>query len=136
MRSIIMFIAGMAFPSILLPFFFLLAWTLGKTQVFSIPFLHFIPLIWGIWNVLYFTYCCKKLPQNQTIRLLVTGGILGFLIALYGVFGLNLPAVIGLPESFTHLPLLIAPLLYAVCWLFIVHPLNQLLGINETGEKM
>lgn len=135
MKYVRIFIAGMAFPSILLPFLFFLAWVFGKTQIFSIPFLHFIPLIWGIWNILYFTYFLKKFPQNPTVRLLITGGILGFLIAIYGVFVLNIPTLMGFPKSFTYLPLIVVPILYAVFWLFIVQPLNRMLGVNEMGEK-
>lgn len=131
MKYIKMFIAGLTFPSVLLPCMLLMAWAFGKTQIFTIPFLHFIPVIWGIWNILYFTCFLKVLPQNSTVRLLITGAVLGFLIAAYGVFVVNIPKLMGLPVSFTYLPLIFAPVLYAIFWLFIVRPLNRLLGIYE-----
>ncbi len=42
------FIAGMVLPSIILPIFLYLAITQGKPQILTIPFLHLIPVIWGI----------------------------------------------------------------------------------------
>lgn len=135
MKYIKMFIAGIAFPSTLLPFLLLIAVPFGKPQVLTIPFLHFIPLIWGVWNILYFTCFFKMLPENTTTRLLLTGGVLGFLVAVYGVFGLHIPAILGFPQPLTYLPLVIAPILYAVLWLFIVEPLNHLLGIYEEQSK-
>ncbi len=129
MRYIKMFIAGIALPSTILPCLILIAWAFGKTQILMIPFLHLIPLIWGLWNVLYFVGFLKILPENLTVRLLITGGVLGFLVAAYGVFVYDIPLLLGLPDSFTYVPLVIGPILYAVLWLFIVKPLNRLLGI-------
>lgn len=124
-------IAGITFPSILLPLILLIAWAFEKTEIFTIKSLHFLPLVWGIWNILYFTWFLKFLPKNTTLRLLITGGALGLFVALYGVFVLNIPMVIGLPKSLSYLPLVIGPILYAICWLFIINPLNHLLGVYE-----
>lgn len=131
MKYIKMFVAGIIFPSILLPFLLLIALGFGKSQIYTLPLLHFIPIIWGIWNVLYFTVFLEHLPKNSTLRLLITGAVLGLLVALYGVFVLDIPALVGLPPSLTYLPLIGAPILYAICWLFIVNPLNHLLGIHD-----
>lgn len=120
-----MFMAGVAFPSFLLPCLLLIAWMVGRGDLFCIPFLHFIPLIWGIWNILYFVFFKKILPKNSTHRLLITGAVLGLLIAVYAVFVLNLPEAMGLPQSMIYLPLIIGPILYALCWLYIVNPLNR-----------
>lgn len=135
-KYIKIFIAGIAFPSVLLPLVLLVAWAFGKTQIFTIPFLHLIPLIWGVWNILYFALFLKALPQNSILRLLITGAVLGFLIAAYGVFALHIPTLMGWPKSLTYLPLIFAPILYAIFWLFIVDPLNHLFGISEkNGSK-
>jgi hypothetical protein len=131
MKYIKMFIAGMTFPSILLPCLFFLSWILGKMQIFMIPFLHFIPLLWGVWNVLYFTFFSKVFPGNSTFRMLLTGGILGFLVAAYAVFGLHIPTLLGVPLNLIYLPLVVVPVLYAILWPLIVKPLNRLLGIYE-----
>lgn len=126
-----MFGAGIIFPSIVVPFLILIFYILGKKELISILFLHFLPILWGIWNVLYFTVFHKILPRNETLRYLITGGVLGLLIALFGVFILHLPNVLGFPKSFTYWPLLIGPVLYAIVWLFIIKPLNHLIGINN-----
>lgn len=131
MKYIKIFIAGLAFPSTVLPCLLLIASMFGKTQIFTIPFLHFIPVLWGIWNLLYFSLFSKILPENSSARLLITGAVLGFLIAAYGVFEANIPQLMGFPSSLTYLPLIVGPILYAIFWLFIVNPLNHLLGIYE-----
>jgi hypothetical protein len=130
MNYVKMFIAGIAFPTVLLPFIMLFAWSLGYSEILTIPFIHFIPLIWGIWNILYFVFFAKVLPGSFPVKLLLTGGILGLLIALYGVFGLHLPELLDMPYSMDYLPLVIAPVLYALIWLFIVSPINHLLGLH------
>lgn len=131
MKYIKMFISGMALPSFIIPFLVIAALNYGKSQIIGQPFLHFIPLIWGVWNILYFLIFTKILPGNTTIRILLTGGILGLLIAIYGVFWLHIPSILGLPESMKYLPLLIAPIIYSILWLIIVKPLNDLLGLSE-----
>ncbi len=137
MKYLKIFIAGITFPSVLFPFLILAAWAFEKSQYITNPFLHFVPLIWGIWNILYFACFLKVLPENSTIRLLLVGGILGFLVAVFGVFGLNVSVLLGLPKSLTYLPLILAPILYAIFWLFIVNPLTHLLGVFEkpSGHK-
>jgi hypothetical protein len=131
MKYIKIFIAGIAFPSTLLPCLLLIAWILGKIQIFTIPFLHFIPVIWGIWNILYFSLFAKILSGNLIVKLLITGAVLGFLIAIYGIFVAEIPQLVGFSSSWTYFPLIAAPIVYALFWVFIVNPLNHLLGIYE-----
>jgi hypothetical protein len=124
------FIAGIALPSFILPFFLLIAFIMGKPQLLGIPFLHFIPMIWGIWNVLYFIFFINILPKEPDFRLLLTGGTLGLLIGLIGVFCLGIPNLMGLSAELHFLPLVVAPIVYAILWLFILKPLNKLLGLK------
>ncbi len=131
MKYVKIFIAGIAFPSTILPFFLLIAGFLGKTQIYPIPLLHFIPIIWGVWNILYFSSFSKIIPGNSTIKLLITGAVLGLLVATYGVFVVDIPQLVGFSKSLTYFPLIAVPLIYALFWLFIVNPLNHLLGIYE-----
>src|SRR5262249_39800594 len=98
-----MLIAGVAFPSIVLPCLLAISLFFGREQILTIPFLHFIPLIWGIWNIFYFTHFVYLLPQNKTLSLFITGAVLGFLIALYGVFGLHIPEMLHLPKTWTYM---------------------------------
>lgn len=131
MRSLKMFISGMAFPSFIIPFLLLLAWQTGRSQLLTNPLVHFIPLIWGIWNILYFAFFSKILPGNSRSKLMFTGGILGLLITILGVFWLNIPAQIGLPKSLTYLPLILGPIAYAIFWSLLVGPLNKLLQVEK-----
>lgn len=126
-----MFIAGMALPSFVLPFVLSFAWFNQKNEFFTHLFQYYIPLIWGVWNILYFTCFQKLMPGNENTKLLLTGGLLGLLIAIYGVFWTHMPNMLGLTGSLQYAPLIIAPLLYALAWLYIVDPLNKLLGVKS-----
>lgn len=125
------FIAGIVVPSIILPIMVLILTSLGKSQLLTQPFLHFIPIIWGLWNIFYFKYLKNILPENQDVRLLITGAILGFLVAAYGTFWLNIPQTIGLPDQVRYLPLVVAPILYAILWRFLVKDLNDILYLKD-----
>lgn len=125
------FIAGLVIPSIILPIALCVAYSYGNTQLLEVPIVHWIPVIWGVWNALYFAICKDFLPGGLTIRHFLAGGSLGLLLAFYAVFWLHLPSLIGLPEAYTYWPLLIAPIVYALVWAYLVHPLNKLLGLRE-----
>jgi len=129
MNHIKAFISGLVVPSIILPLVVVIAMETGKGQVLTHPFIHFIPWIWGIWNVLYFAFFKDFLPKNLEASLLITGAVLGLLIAIYGVFVLNIPSAVGLPPPLHDIPLIAAPILYAILWRYVVHPINQLLGV-------
>ncbi len=132
MKYLKVFIAGLTFPCIVLPFWLLFISSEFNPSVYTHPAIYFVPLIWGVWNIVYFAFLSKVLPGNSTIKLLLTGAILGFLIALYEVFVEHIPSLLGMPYSVTYLPLIVAPIFYALCWLFIVNPLNHLLGVDTT----
>ncbi len=125
------FIAGITVPSIILPIgiYSALAW--GKPQLLTIPFLHFIPLIWGLWNVLSVAFFKNALPQDPNLRLLLTGAVLGVLVIGYATFWLDLPTLMGIPGQFKYLPIIIGPIVYALIWRWLVEPLNQLLAVKE-----
>lgn len=130
MNYIRAFIAGLALPSVLIPFLMSLLITLKKPQALDMPFFHFIPIFWGIWNVLFVLVFNKILRGDLGTRMLIAGAILGFLVAVYGVFWLNLPAVLGLSSVWGFLPLIGAPIAYAILWWLVVRPLNALLGVK------
>ena len=131
MLSIRAFIAGIVFPSTLLPVALYLLMSLGRTGVLAVPSIHLIPLLWGIWNVLYFAFLRHVLPTNLDLRLFLTGAILGFFVAIFGVFWLKLPAILAFPENVYYAPLLILPVLYGILWRFIVKPINDLVGLTD-----
>ena len=133
MRLIKIFMAGITFPSILLPCFIILFFE--NSQILTIPFIHFIPVIWGIWNILYVKFFVEFFPGNSNLKLLISGAVLGLLIASYAVYVLNIPSLLEWPTSFTYIPLFIGPILYVIFWLFIVHPLNQLVGVYDHKKR-
>lgn len=126
-----MFIAGIAFPTILVPFLISIGLLIGNHEFVTIPFLHFVPLIWGFWNIFYFVFLKKVLPGSSTVQLAITGALLGALIAILGVFWLKLPSLLGMPKTLTYQPLAVGPILYIFIWLYIVTPLNNLLRVEE-----
>ena len=88
MRYIKMFIAGLAFPSFLIPFIYLTIWYLGISNIYTHPFIHFIPLIWGIWNIISLKWLTDLLPGGADVKLLLTGAIFFTLSSLFaGSFG-------------------------------------------------
>lgn len=123
------FIAGIVVPSIILPFGLYFAASHGNHQVLGLTSLHFLPLVWGLWNVLYFAFF-KNFFKDQNIRLLVTGAVLGFLVAAYAVYHLHIGAVLGHPQLH-YLPLVVAPIVYALLWRFAVKPVNDLVGLQD-----
>jgi hypothetical protein len=125
------FIAGIVVPSIISPIVLGIASYLGKTQVLATPFVHFIPVIWGLWNILYFAFLKNLLPEDVDTRLWITGGILGIVLSIYAVFLAHLPDSFGLVGALRYLPLLVGPVLYAVLWRFLVKDLNYILYLKD-----
>ncbi len=69
------------------------------------------------------------LPGTENTKLLITGAVLGLILAVIGIFWIELPTIIGLTGNAIYFPLLAAPIAYALMWRFIVKPLNRLVGI-------
>lgn len=124
------FAAGITVPSIILPVVLYIASTTGHSQILNVLFLHLIPLIWGVWNILHVTFFHELLKKDMNIEWLVSGAVLGLLVATIGVFWIHVPSLTGIPESLTYLPLVAAPIVYAILWRFVVKPLNELLGVE------
>lgn len=122
------FVAGLIVPSIFVPFGLTLWTYLGHREILNILTLHWLPIIWGVWNVIYFLGLKNILPGSKDDRLFLTGAILGLIIGLVGVFYLGMPEIIGVTY---YLPLIILPIVYGLVWRFLVNPLNNLLGLPE-----
>ena len=121
------FIIGIALPSVILPFLLLSVYMAHKTEFMSIPFLYFIPMIWGIWNVLDRVFFKKVSSEHALCHSLVVGAILGLIVASVGVHFFHASELLGMSSSLIYLPLLLGPLFYAILWAFIVRPLNDLI---------
>jgi hypothetical protein len=128
------FVSGMILPSFLVPFVLVFfALFLQRKDILGVLFIHIIPLFWGIWNVLYFALFRRIFTGNENTKLLMTGGLLGLIVAIIGVFWLHLPSLLGLTGYEKYFPLIGVPIVYAILWRFVVKPLNALVGISERG---
>lgn len=124
------FISGMLIPSILVPILLLIASIFSNPAVLTIKSLHFIPILWGIWNILYFSTFRNILPGTENIKIFITGAVLGLIVAGIGIHWLHLPAILGMPGFLQYMPWFGAPILYGLLWLFGVKPLNKVVGIK------
>lgn len=129
------FIAGLAFPATILPVFYLVLYLVGHSSVRNLP-LQFMPLfspmLFGLWNVLYFVIGKRCPVKNRHSRLWTTGASLGFLAALLGVFVIKLPELLfGFTGILNYLPLITAPIIYGLIWRYIVSYLNEVVGLKD-----
>lgn len=125
------FIVGLAIPSILLPLILYGAVGAGKPEVLNILILHALPLIWGLWNILFLLFFRWLEPRNVGASYLLMGGLLGLFIAIYGVFGLDLPGLLGVRPPVSYFPLVLVPLVYAFLWRLFIRPLNEAIVMEE-----
>jgi len=124
------FIAGMILPAVLVPIISTLGVLIGRPQMLTTLFFHWIPIFWGIWNVLYFAVF-QQMRLDVNVRMLLTGMALGLLLGLTGTFGLHLPERIGLRGHLRFLPLVVAPIAYALLWRYVVKEFNEMLGLRN-----
>lgn len=134
MRSLRAFIAGIVVPTILLPIFLFTVVVYGYPKILEYPVIHLLPVIWGVWNIFYIALRYTALPNSVNVRLPLMGGLLGFLLALYAVFGINVQESLGLAPEYYLLPLVVVPIAYAILWRALVKPLNDLLGLPEADN--
>lgn len=71
------------------------------------------------------------IPGNRHVRIFIAGAILGLIIAAIGVYWLNIPGLLGVPQNWHYVPLIAGPIFYGILWLIFVRPLNDVLGVNE-----
>ena len=128
------FIAGMAFPAIFLPLAYtMLYFTETETiQTHPLQFVPmYIPLLFGIANVIYLSIYNRCGSIAKVIKLWVTGIMLGFVVALIGIFAFDIPTLIfGLRDGCELLPLVLLPIIYGLIFRYIVDWLNTFLGLN------
>lgn len=126
------FVAGLVVPTIIIPFGMIALSYLGKQQVVTHPFMHLLPIIWGIWNVLYFlVFKWIFYPLSVDTRLYIVGALLGLLVAVAAIFWVHLPEEMGLTHYLRYAPLVAAPVVYAIVWRYLVKPLNEMLDLKN-----
>lgn len=120
------FIAGTVFPTCLIPILNFLTSQVGRSGFSQITLVHWLPIIWGVWNVLYlYAANNKMLPKDANISWLGAGALLGLILAVVGIFWIDLPSIMGF-GNYRYWPLIGVPILYALVWRFIVKPLTEI----------
>lgn len=127
------FVAGMLVPAVFLPIAYTILFVLKLHNMHDnmlqfIPM--YIPIIFGLTNVLYIHLNEGLSSRNANIRLYLTGGILGLFIAIIGIFALHLPTVIfGFTSSLKLMPLFILPVIYGAIFRFLIKWLNKAIAV-------
>jgi hypothetical protein len=128
------FLAGMAFPAVFMPIAYTIIYVLEPHAIMRMHTLQFvpmyIPLLWGFTNVLYAKMSDGISTKKADVSLWFTGACLGFVVAVLGVFVLQVPAlVLGLSRGYEYLPLVLLPFIYGVIFRFVVKYLNKTLVV-------
>lgn len=130
-KSIKAFVAGMAFPAIFLPLLYtFLFFTNQRVAHIEIQFMPmYIPLVFGLANVLY-VHMTEGSQKNANVSLWFTGGCLGFIVAVIGVFVMHFPTMIfGVTHELQYLPLVVVPVVYGLIFRYIVKYFNKTLSV-------
>lgn len=125
-------LAGMGFPSFVLPLIYTALYSYDPSLIQANPLQFipmYIPLLFGITNIIYIKMGSSHI-KNANHRLWIVGACLGFIVAIVGVFILKLPALVfGLSHGLQYLPLIFLPILYGLLFRYIVKALNKLLNL-------
>ena len=88
-----------------------------------------VPALFGLVNAAVNAFPASS-SAAYTWRMVVTGALIGFVLALIGTFGLELPTkLFQAPESQKYKYLFIAPILYAAIWGIVVNYMNRYFGL-------
>jgi hypothetical protein len=125
MRAIIQsFIAGFFGPAV----FFILVMIIAPKEIFyvlrSYP-VYFLPVVWGVWNVLYY-YLARHIIIIK--KLGIWGGILGLLVSLLSIYKFDLFTLYTkyLPFKITLDKVIIFEVaVYFLVWELIIRYLNK-----------
>ena len=135
MKTIKAFIAGLVFPATFLPFAYstLFIMDMGEVRITPLEFFPlFVPIIFGLWNVIYWAIGERCTLKDRNKRLWFTGASLGVVVSLFGVFFLALPQLLfGFTGLMVYSPLLFVPIIYGLMWRYIVKHLNDLMGLQD-----
>lgn len=130
MKYLKAFMAGVALPVIICPFIFMWLAYSGNINVLEHIPMYFIPMIWGLWNVLLIAIGKNCIIKNVNMRQWVHGGLLGLLIALVGLYIFKIDmALFGISLPQAYWMLLVAPITYGFVWRYVVLPLNKMVKV-------
>lgn len=132
-RLVKAFLAGVGFPAIFLPiaYTFLFFLEYPSMRIHSLQFVPmYIPIVFGIANMLLISLSEGVPTKNLNIGYWITGGCLGFLVAVLGVFVLHVPTMVfGDVHGLQYLPLFALPVIYGIIFRVVVKWLNKTVGI-------
>ena len=135
MKYLRAFIAGLAFPATLLPIVYAVLYSFDIGPVRSLP-MQFMPilfpLMFGLWNVLCFSMFRPILGKHKSLRLWISGIVLGLILAAIGIFRLDLPGLLfNQVGNIKYAYLVVIPLVYGLIWRYIIGYLNKLLRVES-----
>ncbi len=123
------FVSGFLLPGIGLPFLIMFLLYFNALNVLYYYPSHFIPIAWGLWNVIYFAIGKGYPIRNQRLRLFVHGALLGLLTSSGLVWFYRIHEYTG-HQSFLE-PFVIAPALYGLFWCYAVKIVNKSFGLKD-----
>jgi hypothetical protein len=126
------FMAGVALPVIICPLIFMTLVATGKINVLEHIPMYFVPMIWGLWNIVLVGAGKKCMIKDVKTKYLVHGGTLGLILALLGLYVFNIDiALFGISMPEAYWMLIVAPLVYGIIWGYIILPLNNIVGLKN-----
>lgn len=126
-------LAGMAFPSFFLPLVYTGLYlqdsaAIESTMLAFIPM--YLPMLFGLANVIYLKFSNSFPVKDINAQLWITGACLGLLVALVGIFMLQVPELVfGIQGGLKYMPILFLPIVYGAIYRTIVKWLNIHFGI-------
>lgn len=127
------FVSGMAFPAVFLPLAYAGLYMMDHRALTQHPIQFvpmFIPLAWGIANVIHSKVNDEARGKSINKGLWLTGAILGFLVAVVGIFMMHIPTMIfGELRGFEFAPLVVLPIVYGLLFRYVVKWLNKTLSV-------
>ncbi|HSX19839.1 MAG TPA: hypothetical protein VLG38_01795 [Gammaproteobacteria bacterium] len=128
------FIAGMSLPAVILPIVFTLLYLNVHAIVMqrALEFIPmYLPLVWGFANALFVKFNNDATGKKANKGLIITGLVLGLLVAIFGVFIAHIPMRVfgNSMQEMQYAPLVVIPVVYAILFRYVVRWLNKVVGL-------
>lgn len=122
-------LAGMILPAVMLPFICILFYIFkGEFSIFHL-IAPFVPLIWGLWNILFVNFENISPIIDRDINIWLWGIFLGLVfVSLFSLFGLP-KAIFNIQGFMTYGIFFIVPLIYGIVWRYFVKYFNEALDL-------
>lgn len=125
------FVAGLAFPAIVLPLvysiFVLRAPDLLPILIPIYFYPMFIPLFFGLANVIFLRYSKKFGKKHENMGLIITGLLLGLIVTWLKISTFLL-FLFSVKEEHSYI---ILPVVYALVFRFIIKRINRFYGLSS-----